>query len=197
MQGLDIAGATGWATSVVTGLLGAIVRGLGAVAVAVFAAIYLAAQPARYRHLLRRLVPPAHRATADALLDRAGDILQRWLIGQLVVMAVIGVLSGLGLWMLGIEAAAALGLMGGLLCFIPFVGAILAAVPATLVALTQSPGAAVAVVLMYAAVHFVEGNFITPSCRPRPRRCRLCWRSCPPWPSASCSGRSASCWQLR
>ena len=162
IAGLDLAGATGWATSVVTDILGAIVRGLGGMAVAVFAAIYLAAEPVRYRHLVRRLVPPAHRATADRLFDRAGDILQRWLIAQLVVMATIGVLSGLGLWLLGIEAAAALGLMGGLLCFIPFVGAILAAVPATLVALTQSPGAAVSVVLMYAAVHFVEGNFITP-----------------------------------
>lgn len=161
-QGFNIASATGWATSVVTGTLGAVARGLGGIAVAVFAAIYLAAQPVRYLHLVRRLVPPAHRATADLLFDRAGDILQRWLVGQLVVMAVIGVLSGLGLWMLGIEAAAALGLMGGLLCFIPFVGPILAAVPATLVALTQSPGAAVSVVLMYAAVHFIEGNFITP-----------------------------------
>jgi predicted PurR-regulated permease PerM len=162
IAGLKLAGATGWATSVVTGTLGAIVRGLGAMAVAVFAAIYLAAQPARYRHLVRRLIPPAHRATADRLFDQVGDILQRWLIGQLVVMATIGVLSGLGLWLLGIEAAAALGLMGGLLCFVPFVGAILAAVPATLVALTQNPEAAVSVVLMYAVVHFVEGNFITP-----------------------------------
>lgn len=162
ITGLNLAGATGWATSVVTGMLGAIVRGLGGIAVAVFAAIYLAAQPVRYRQLVRRLVPPGHRATADRLFKLAGDILQRWLIGQLVVMVTIGVLSGLGLWLLGIEAAAALGLMGGLLCFIPFVGAILAAVPATLVALTQSPGAAALVVLMYAAVHFVEGNFITP-----------------------------------
>ena len=77
-------------------------------------------------------------------------------------MASIGVLTGVGLWLLGIEAAFALGLMGGLLCFIPFIGAILAAVPATLVALTQGPLYAASVVLMYAAVHFIEGNFITP-----------------------------------
>ena len=52
--------------------------------------------------------------------------------------------------------------MGGLLCFIPFVGAILAAVPATLVALTQGPIYAGSVILMYLGVHFIEGNFITP-----------------------------------
>ncbi len=77
-------------------------------------------------------------------------------------MLTIGALTGIGLWLLGIEAAAALGLMGGMLCFIPFVGAILAAVPATLVALTQGPGYAASVVVMYVGVHFVEGNFITP-----------------------------------
>jgi predicted PurR-regulated permease PerM len=52
--------------------------------------------------------------------------------------------------------------MGGLLCFIPFVGAILAAVPATLMALTQGPAYAIAVICMYGFVHFVEGDFITP-----------------------------------
>src|ERR1039457_4993329 len=109
-----------------------------------------------------RIVPPAHRGTAERLFAMTGYILRRWLIGQMVVMVTIGVLSGIGLWLLGIEAAFALGLMGGLLCFIPFVGAILAAVPATLVALTQSPTDAVVVILMYVGVHFVEGNFITP-----------------------------------
>jgi predicted PurR-regulated permease PerM len=77
-------------------------------------------------------------------------------------MVAIGVLTGIGLWLMGIEAAFALGLMGGLLCFIPFVGAILAAIPATLVAMTQGPTYAVSVVLMYVGVHFIEGNFITP-----------------------------------
>ncbi len=94
-QGLNVASATGWATPLVTGAVGTIVRGLAAVAVAVFAAVYMAAQPVRYRNLVRRLVPPAHRVTADRLFERSGAILQRWLVGQLVVMATIGVLSGL------------------------------------------------------------------------------------------------------
>ena len=162
ITGLKLAPATGWATSVVTGMLGGIVRGLGGVAVAVFAAFYLAAQSLRYRQIVRRLIPPGHRATAARLFDWPGEILKRRLTGQLVIMATIGVLSGLGLWLLGIEAAATLGLMGGSLDFIPFVGAILAAVPATLVALTQCPGVAASVMLMYAAVHFIEGTFIAP-----------------------------------
>jgi predicted PurR-regulated permease PerM len=162
IRGMNVTGATGWATSLVTSALGLIVGGLGYTVIIIFAAIYLAAEPDIYRHLCFRLVPPAHRATVERLFDAVGDILQRWLIGQLFVMAVIGVLSGIGLWLLGIKAAFALGLMGGLLCFIPFVGAILAAVPATLVALTQGPFEAACVIAMYIGVHFVEGNFITP-----------------------------------
>jgi predicted PurR-regulated permease PerM len=155
-------GATGWATSMVTAAAGLITRALGYAVIALFVAIYLAAQPERYRHLCLRLVPPAHRPTAERLLGVVGQVLQRWLVGQLVVMVTIGVLTGIGLWLMGIEAAFALGLMGGLLCFIPFVGAILAAVPATLVALTQGPIYAASVICMYVGVHFIEGNFITP-----------------------------------
>ena len=162
LRGANIVGATGWATSFLAKVGGLITRGLGYAVIALFAAIYLAAQPERYRHLCLRLVPPAHRATAGSLLDAMGAVLQRWLVGQLVVMLTIGVLSGIGLWLLGVEAAFALGLMGGLLCFIPFVGAILAAVPATLVALTQGPLYAVSVICMYVAVHVIEGNLITP-----------------------------------
>ena len=77
-------------------------------------------------------------------------------------MITIGLLAGAGLRVLGIDAAIALGLTGGLLCFVPYVGAILAAVPAVLMAFTQSPADALYVVLLFVGVHFVEGNFVTP-----------------------------------
>jgi Ca2+-transporting ATPase len=162
VRGANVAGATGWATSIVTAAAGLITRALGYAVIALFVAIYLAAQPERYRHLCLRLVPTAHRPVAERLFGETGRVLQRWLVGQLVVMVTIGVLTGIGLWLMGIDAAFALGLMGGLLCFIPFVGAILAAVPATLVALTQGPVYAASVICMYIGVHFIEGNFITP-----------------------------------
>lgn len=162
VRGANVVGATGWATSMVTTAGGLITRAVGYVVIALFVAIYLAAQPDRYRHLCLRLVPPAHRPTAETLFGVIGKVLQRWLVGQMVVMVTIGVLTGIGLWLMGIEAAFALGLMGGLLCFIPFVGAILAAIPATLVAMTQGPVYAVSVICMYVGVHFIEGNFITP-----------------------------------
>ncbi|HQT88341.1 MAG TPA: AI-2E family transporter [Acidiphilium sp.] len=158
----NVLGATGWATRIVTTIAGLITRGVGYAVIALFAAIYLAAEPERYRRLCLRLVPPPYRLTTETLFLTTGAILERWLLGQIVVMITIGLLSGFGLWLLGIQAAFALGLMGGLLCFIPYVGAVLAAIPAVFVALTQGPLEAGSVILMYAGVHFVEGNFITP-----------------------------------
>ncbi|HME22682.1 MAG TPA: AI-2E family transporter [Acetobacteraceae bacterium] len=161
-RGIDAAGATGWAASTLAVFARALARGLGYAILAFFVAIYLSAQPLRYRRLCIRLVPPGTRVWVERLFDEAASNLRRWLLGQLIVMATVGTLSGLGLWALGIEAPVALGLLGGLLTFIPYVGAVLAAVPATLIALTQGPQYAVWVLLMYVAVHVVEGNFITP-----------------------------------
>jgi predicted PurR-regulated permease PerM len=162
VRGANVVNATGWATSLVTAAAGLITRAVGYAIIALFMAIYLAAQPERYRHLCLRLVPPAHHPIAEHLFGLTGLVLQRWLVGQAMVMLTIGVLTSIGLWLMGIEAAFALGLMGGLLCFIPFVGAIFAAIPATLVALTQGPIYAASVICLYVGVHFIEGNFITP-----------------------------------
>jgi heavy metal translocating P-type ATPase len=161
-QGLGLAGISGWMASALATTARALTRGLGYGVLTFFVAIYLAAQPDLYRRFCLRLVPPDSRGRVERLFNETAEALRRWLLGQLVVMATIGTLSGIGLWALGIEAALALGLVGGLLTFIPYVGAVLAAVPATLVALTQGPDYAALVVLMYAGVHFVEGNFITP-----------------------------------
>jgi predicted PurR-regulated permease PerM len=152
VRGANFAGATGWATSAVTAVGALIARALGYAVIALFVAIYLAAQPERYRHLCLRLVPPVHRPIVEHLFGVTGSVLERWLVGQLVVMATIGVLTGIGLWLIGVEAPFALGLMGGLLCFVPYVGAILAAVPATLVALTQGPIYAASVICMYTLI---------------------------------------------
>jgi len=131
-------------------------------AIVVASGVFLAIEPERHVRGALLLVPVAHRGQAKAFVDEAGALLRKWLISRLIVMIAIGVLSSLGLWLLHIDGALALGLTGGLLTFIPLVGALIAAVPAILVALAQSPLLAVYVGLMYWAVHFIEGTFITP-----------------------------------
>ncbi|MFI4974769.1 MAG: AI-2E family transporter [Caulobacterales bacterium] len=143
-------------------VLGASSRYLAYAAVVLVSGIFLALEPDRYTGGALLLVPPSRRARASDFLAQSGSILRRWLISRLIVMAAIGVLVSIGLRLLGIEAAVTLGLTGALLTFIPFIGALMAAVPAVLVALTVSPWLALATGLLFWAVHFIEGTFITP-----------------------------------
>ena len=77
-------------------------------------------------------------------------------------MALVGALTALGLWALGIPALFALGLIAGVFAFVPYLGPILASAPGILMAATQGPMTALYAAAVYGLVHFVEGNLITP-----------------------------------
>lgn len=135
---------------------------IGDAIVVLFAAIYLAASPGVYRRGVVLLVPPRGHDRAREVLDVTGDALWKWLIGQLAAMAAVGTMTTVGLWALGIPAAPALGMVAGLLEFVPLIGPFLAAVPAVLIAFAQSPNDALWVAGLYLLIQQVEGNLITP-----------------------------------
>ena len=128
----------------------------------IFASIYLAMQPVRYREGLLRLVPSGRRARIGEVLDLAGETLRRWVIGQSITMIVVGTMTGLGLWALGISAPLALGLIATIFAFVPYVGPLLSSVPGILMAAAQGPLPVLYVTLLYGGVHFIESNVITP-----------------------------------
>jgi predicted PurR-regulated permease PerM len=130
--------------------------------VVIFGGIFLAAQPRFYKSGAIKLVPEAKRALIAGAMDDSERALRLWLKGQLIAMVVVGLLTGFGLWMLGMGSAVALGLLAALLEFIPFVGPIVAAIPAVLIALTLSPELALSVVILYTVVQQVEGNVLQP-----------------------------------
>ncbi len=136
--------------------------GLTDTLVVIFGGIFLAAQPSFYRHGLVKLIPSGKRAlVTDAMID-SERALRLWLKGQLIAMVIVGVLTGLGLWLLGVPSALVLGLLAGLLEFIPFAGPALAAVPAILLALAVSPDLALWVLLLYIGVQQAEGAIVQP-----------------------------------
>lgn len=159
---MNFTGATGQIAGHLAALFGSVFRAVAYLAVLLFAAIYLAAQPERYRHGLLRLIPPERRDRMGEVLDLVGVTLRRWIIGQSITMTVVGTLTGIGLWGLGISAPVALGLIAGAFAFIPYVGPVLAAAPGILMAATQGPLPALYAAALYGGVHFVEGNLITP-----------------------------------
>ena len=130
--------------------------------VVIFGGIFLAAQPNFYRAGAIKLVPRPKRELVAEAMDDSERALRLWLKGQLLAMTVVGLLTGTGLWLLGMESALTLGLLAGLLEFIPYAGPIIAAVPAVLLALAVSPEMALWVALLYIGVQQFEGYLLQP-----------------------------------
>ncbi|HSC62724.1 MAG TPA: AI-2E family transporter [Caldimonas sp.] len=124
--------------------------------------IYLAFDPLLYRDGFLRLVPPARRAEIGAALTASGDALQRWMLGQGLTMVIVGTTVGVGLALLGMPLAAAMGFIAGLLEFVPFFGAIAWALLGTLLAFAQGPTQALHVAIFFFVVQQLEGNLVIP-----------------------------------
>ncbi|HEX5539620.1 MAG TPA: AI-2E family transporter, partial [Methylophilaceae bacterium] len=112
---------------------------IGNAVIIVFVGIYLAAQPHVYVNGFVTLFPIEKRARTREVMNELGDTLAQWMLGKIISMIIIGFATGLGLWLLGIPLALVLGVIAGVLDFIPYIGPILAAVPAILLALADSP----------------------------------------------------------
>ncbi|EKE03740.1 MAG: protein of unknown function UPF0118 [uncultured bacterium] len=82
--------------------------------------------------------------------------------GQLLIMLAVGVLTTLGLTIIGVEFALLLGLVAAILEIVPIIGPILAAVPAVIVALAQDPILALWTVIVYLVVQRIENSFLAP-----------------------------------
>jgi len=136
--------------------------GIADVIVVLVAGVFLATQPRFYLTGAVKLVPPAKRHLALEAIGESEIALRLWLRGQLVAMVVVGLLTGVGLWALGMPSALTLGLLAGVLEFVPFAGPILSMVPAVLLALAVSPDLALWVLLLYFAVQQFEGYLLTP-----------------------------------
>ncbi|MFW5967859.1 MAG: AI-2E family transporter [Persicimonas sp.] len=127
-----------------------------------FVGVYLAIDPHTYKRGAVRLVPVHYRERAEQIIDVVSHQLGWWLIGQLGSMLTVGVLSAIGLWLLGIPLALVLGLIGGLFAFVPILGPIAAFIPAALVALLVSPVHVLYVAALYLGVQTIEGYLVTP-----------------------------------
>jgi predicted PurR-regulated permease PerM len=128
----------------------------------IFGGIFLAARPKLYRTGLIKLVPEESRGKAASALDHCGGALRLWFKGRVLAMIFVGLLTGVGLWLIGVPAFLALGLLAAVLEFIPFFGPLLAAVPAVLLALLLGPEEALMVAGLLLVIQQAEGNLITP-----------------------------------
>lgn len=125
-------------------------------------AIFIAADPGVYRRGFLLLIPHRAEAPTEAALDDASRGLHGWMFGQAVSSVVVAIFTGGGLALLGVPAAAGLGIIAGLLDVIPMVGPIISGVPAVLLAFTVSPATALWTVGLFLLVQQIQGNFLQP-----------------------------------
>ena len=132
------------------------------IALMLLLAIYLASEPKVYIKGFTKLFPQARRRRVREILYEIGETLSWWLIGKGASMLFIGVVTWIGLSILGVPLALTLGLIAGLFSFVPNFGPILSAVPAILLAFIESPISALYVLILFVVVQLIESNLVTP-----------------------------------
>jgi predicted PurR-regulated permease PerM len=143
---------------VTAGLIGIVANAL----LVVVAGVYLAIRPHLYESGFLLLIPSSYRARFLTAFTASARALKLWLLGQLVSMALVGALTGIGLLVIGVPSPLPLALAAALLEFIPFLGPWLSAVPAVLAALSMGGSAVYWVVGLYLVVQQLENSVITP-----------------------------------
>jgi predicted PurR-regulated permease PerM len=146
----------------ITVIFSSTITTLGEVLIILFIGIYLAVDPKLYISNLIRLLPLNRRMRGEEVFIALGHALRWWLAGRFLSMFLVGILTTAGLAIVGIPLAFTLGLIAALFSFVPYIGAIVSAVPAGLVALVQGPTKVLVVIIVFLIVHFFEGYLITP-----------------------------------
>lgn len=154
----DLGALAGFATLTVNATLGM----LGGLVLVVALGIYLAGDTKLYRRGLLRLLPAACRESADELMTVVAAQLLRWLRGQVVSMSAIGLFTGLGLWAIGVPQALVLGIVAGLLDFVPYFGPVISGLLIVAVALTEGEQIAFGALLVCIAVQQAEAYLVQP-----------------------------------
>ena len=127
-----------------------------------FTGLYLANSAELYAGGFAQLFPVKRRPGIKRVLGEAGEALWHWTLARLASMVLVGILSWLGLWFLNIPMAATLGILTGLVVFIPNIGPIISLLPPMLLAFTIGPYQPLYVLALYTGIQMVESYLITP-----------------------------------
>jgi predicted PurR-regulated permease PerM len=109
-----------------------------------------------------RLFPASHRSRAKGVLHHCANTLRSWFSAQITDMAILGLITSLSLWAVGVEFWAVLGLMTTVFAIIPYVGILLVVICATLITLAFDPTMVIWVLVVFAVTQQIEANVILP-----------------------------------
>jgi predicted PurR-regulated permease PerM len=152
------ASGVGIVTRAIGGILGA-----GATLVLVVTiGLYLAFEPRLYERGLAWILPQGERSEFYETANRMAFTLRRLMAGRLVGMAFEGVFIFLALFIYGVPMAALLGIITGLLAFIPNIGAIVSGILMVLVGFSGGPEMGIYTIIVYFVVQTIDGNIVVP-----------------------------------
>jgi predicted PurR-regulated permease PerM len=135
---------------------------LGSVGIALTIGAFVCADPDADLRTLDALVPRRHRELVHEIVRRSAVLLRRWIEGSLITMAIVGVLTAVGLLLVGVHGWLALGLLAFAGALVPYLGSVVAGTAIVAAALADSPQRALAALGVYVAVQALLGSVIAP-----------------------------------
>jgi len=144
------------------GFLGALANAATYLVAFLFIGLFLAINPSLYADGLVRMFPMDRRERARSVMAEVGYILRWFLVARVIAMALVGISTGVALWLLDVPLALLLGVVAGLLTFIPYLGPVIAAIPILMVSLLAGVTTALWVLVVYTAIQQIEGNIFDP-----------------------------------
>jgi predicted PurR-regulated permease PerM len=130
--------------------------------VALILSFYLSVQKRGVQHVIGSIVPHEHKDYILNLWERSQKKLGRWLQGQLFLGVIVGVLVYIGLSFLDIRFALLLAILAGILEIFPYIGPVIAAVPAVILGFLQAPVLGLWVLILYLVIQQLENYLIVP-----------------------------------
>lgn len=148
--------------AVVVGLLFGVLGGALNFVFILFLALYITSDASRIRRYLISFLPAERRIQADIVTAHMGDRLGGWVRGQLMLSLIIGSITLVGLWLIGVRYAVLLSVVAAIGEAVPMVGPIISAVPAVIVAFFQSPVQGILTLILYILVQQFENAVVVP-----------------------------------
>jgi predicted PurR-regulated permease PerM len=156
--GAELLGSVGRLTSAVGSAIGAVASVIAMIVIGIF----LAAEPRLYDRGIAWMLPLRHRAGFYRIAEHVGFTLRRLLFGRLVGMVFEGIFTWFMLTLGGVPMAGLLGLVTGVLAFIPNIGAITSGVLMVAVGFSAGPSQGLWAIFVYFFVQNIDGYLVVP-----------------------------------
>jgi predicted PurR-regulated permease PerM len=127
-----------------------------------FLSLYMSLEENGIEKFLVSVTPTQYKEYVVTIATRTQKKISHWLLGQLVLMLVVFLIYFIGLSILNVPYALTLAILGGALEIVPYIGPIIAAIPAILIGASVSPLLGFSTLLFYLIAHQIESHAITP-----------------------------------